>query len=69
MFDEIASVASEMGLMRRFRYLNYADKQQNPIASYGPGNVAQLQATNKKYDPNGMFQKQAPGGFKLGMQQ
>ncbi|OBT96984.1 hypothetical protein VE01_05554 [Pseudogymnoascus verrucosus] len=68
MFDEIASVASEMGLLRRFRYLNYADKQQNPIASYGPENVAQLQATSKKYDPHGLFQRQAPGGFKLGMQ-
>ncbi|ELR10382.1 hypothetical protein VC83_00470 [Pseudogymnoascus destructans] len=67
MFDEIASVASEMGLLRRFRYLNYADKQQNPISSYGPENVAQLQATSKKYDPNGLFQRQAPGGFKLGM--
>ncbi|OBT74256.1 hypothetical protein VF21_07402 [Pseudogymnoascus sp. 05NY08] len=69
MFDEIASVASEMGLLRRFRYLNYADKQQNPIASYGPENVAQLQATSKKYDPKGLFQRQAPGGFKLGMGQ
>ncbi|OBT82571.1 hypothetical protein VE02_08434 [Pseudogymnoascus sp. 03VT05] len=69
MFDEIASVASEMGLLRRFRYLNYADKQQNPIASYGPENVAQLQATSKKYDPKGLFQRQAPGGFKLGMEQ
>ncbi|KFY41669.1 hypothetical protein V494_02867 [Pseudogymnoascus sp. VKM F-4513 (FW-928)] len=69
MFEEIAHVASEMGLLRRFRYLNYADKQQNPIASYGPENVAQLQATSKKYDPEGLFQRQAPGGFKLGMQQ
>ncbi|OBT69835.1 hypothetical protein VE03_00987 [Pseudogymnoascus sp. 23342-1-I1] len=68
MFDEIASVASEMGLLRRFQYLNYADKQQNPIASYGPENVAILQATSKKYDPKGLFQRQAPGGFKLGMQ-
>jgi hypothetical protein len=69
MFDEIASAASEMGLLRRFQYLNYADKQQNPIASYGPENVAALQATSKKYDPKGLFQRQAPGGFKLGIQQ
>ncbi|KFY01829.1 hypothetical protein V490_00757 [Pseudogymnoascus sp. VKM F-3557] len=69
MFEEIASAASEMGLLRRFQYLNYADKQQNPIASYGPENVAALQATSKKYDPKGLFQRQAPGGFKLGIQQ
>ncbi|KFY61752.1 hypothetical protein V496_04910 [Pseudogymnoascus sp. VKM F-4515 (FW-2607)] len=69
MFDEISSVASEMGLLRRFQYLNYANKQQNPIASYGPENVAGLQATSKKYDPKGLFQRQAPGGFKLGMHQ
>ena len=69
MFDEIASVASKKGLLRQFQYLNYADKQQNPIASYGPENVAELQATSKKYDPKGLFQRQAPGGFRLGMQQ
>lgn len=69
MFDEIATAASEMGLFRRFQYLNYADKQQDPIASYGPENVAALKATSKKYDPKSLFQRQAPGGFKLGIQQ
>lgn len=69
MFDEVERMASERGLLRRFRYLNYSNKQQNPIASYGPENVAELQATSKKYDPRGLFQRQAPGGFKLGMQE
>lgn len=69
MFGEIESLASARGLLRRFRYLNYSNKKQNPIASYGPETVAELQATSKKYDPNGLFQRQAPGGFKLGMHQ
>jgi hypothetical protein len=67
MFDEIAKAASGMGLLHRFQYLNYADKQQNPIRSYGPQSVAELQATSKKFDPKGLFQRQAPGGFKLGL--
>lgn len=67
MFDEIARVATEAGLLHRFQYLNYADTQQDPITSYGPKSVAELQATSMKYDPNGLFQRQAPGGFKLGL--
>ena len=49
----------------RFRYLNYAYKDEAVVPSYGPDSVAKLQAVSKKYDPEGFFQKGVPGGFKL----
>lgn len=64
---DVNGLASSMGLLHRFQYLNYADPSQHPIQSYGPDNVARLQAASKKYDPKGVFQKKVPGGFKLGL--
>jgi hypothetical protein len=61
----IADLAKTMGMLHKFQYLNYADPSQDPIASYGVGNVGRLRETSKKYDPKGVFQKRVPGGFKL----
>jgi hypothetical protein len=61
----LEGILQERGLYMPYKYLNYADKSQDPIASYGDEIVARLQATSKKYDPQGVFQKQVPGGFKL----
>ncbi|KAH6855502.1 hypothetical protein B0I37DRAFT_395565 [Chaetomium sp. MPI-CAGE-AT-0009] len=46
-------------------YLNYADKSQDPLGSYGVENMRRMQEVAHKYDPNGVFQKLCPGGFKL----
>lgn len=35
------------------------------IESYGPENVKFLQAVSRKYDPDHVFQRLVPGGFKL----
>ncbi|KAL7935512.1 hypothetical protein V8C35DRAFT_299670 [Trichoderma chlorosporum] len=59
------SYLSKQGLLIPFVYLNYADKSQDPISSYGSAQKAKLQATSKKYDPKGLFQTANPGGFKL----
>jgi hypothetical protein len=48
-----------------FLYLNYADGWQDPISGYGSDNIEQLRAAAEKYDPNGVFQTQVPGGFKI----
>lgn len=50
-----------------FVYLNYAFDFQDPIGSYGEKNQAFLQETSKnyRYNPEGLFQKGVPGGFKL----
>ncbi|KAG0648322.1 FAD-dependent monooxygenase [Hyphodiscus hymeniophilus] len=66
--DNLAAVARSMGLLHEFQYLNYADPSQDPIRSYGPENVRELRKTSRKFDPRGVFQRQVPGGFKLGLQ-
>ncbi|KAH9226154.1 hypothetical protein K456DRAFT_1933883 [Colletotrichum gloeosporioides 23] len=55
----------QRGLLISFQYLNYADITQDPIGSYGPEVKARLQTVSKKHDPEGLFQKNVPGGFKV----
>ncbi|MCJ1377709.1 hypothetical protein MMC17_000805 [Xylographa soralifera] len=57
--------AKSQNLYNEFIYLNYALQSQDPIASYGPENVARLREASRKYDPQGVFQTLCPGGFKL----
>jgi hypothetical protein len=54
----------EGGLLE-WRYLNYADKSQDPLASYGEGNLTLLRDVAGRYDPEAVFQKLCPGGFKI----
>jgi hypothetical protein len=46
-------------------YMNYADKSQDPLASYGLDNVKKLREAAQKYDPDRVFQTLCPGGFKI----
>ncbi|KAF9879581.1 FAD binding domain-containing protein [Colletotrichum karsti] len=48
-----------------WRYLNYADPSQDPIKTYGGVNVDYIRRVASKYDPEGVFQKRIPGGFKI----
>lgn len=65
MFQRIDDMASEMGLGTGWKYLNYAARWQNPIDGYGAENKKKLQDVSRKYDPQGVFQRHVPGGFKL----
>ena len=55
----------EKGLYSPYQYLNYADISQDPIAGYGEAVRERLQVVSREYDPQGVFQKQVPGGFKV----
>ncbi|PSR80435.1 hypothetical protein BD289DRAFT_508080 [Coniella lustricola] len=46
-------------------YLNYADKTQDPLSSYGMDNVLKIKEAAAKYDPGQVFQTLCPGGFKI----
>lgn len=46
-------------------YLNYADKSQAVLASYGEKNVAFMKEVATKYDPQQVFRRLCPGGFKV----
>jgi hypothetical protein len=57
--------AKSRGVYSRYIYLNYAGPYQNVIPGYGEANLAKLKSIAKRYDPNAVFQKLQPGGYKL----
>lgn len=63
--ETIDQDAASRGTAVPFKYMNYAWDFQDPISSYGKENKKFLQEVSKKYDPEGVFQKGVPGGFKL----
>ncbi|KAI0423484.1 FAD-binding domain-containing protein [Xylaria sp. FL1042] len=48
-----------------FKFMNYSFNFQDPIGSYGPENRRRLQEASRKFDPEGVFQRGVPGGWKL----
>ncbi|KAI1822651.1 FAD-binding domain-containing protein [Xylaria intraflava] len=63
--DAIDEDAAARGQAVPYKYLNYAFDFQDPIGSYGAKNKLLLQAVSERFDPEGVFQKGVPGGFKL----
>ncbi|CAG7942319.1 unnamed protein product [Penicillium salamii] len=62
---ELTAYSKSIGADNEYIYLNYADGSQNPLAGYGPKNVEYIRRIAKKYDSEGVFQTQVPGGFKI----
>lgn len=63
--QKMQQVAKEKDGLVDWQFLNYADKWQDPLASYGAENVEKIRKAARKVDPNGVFQTKAPGGFKI----
>ncbi|OJD21524.1 hypothetical protein ACJ73_07132 [Blastomyces percursus] len=59
------AIATELGLQDDFIYMNYAGPAQSPLESYGRESLRQLRSVQAKYDPDLVFGKLLPGGFKL----
>jgi hypothetical protein len=57
--------AKEMGLYHRYIYQNYAAASQDVFGGYGEENRQRLLEIQRRYDPEGMFSRLQPGGFKL----
>ena len=62
---KLNSYSKSVGADNEYIYLNYADGSQSPLAGYGHKNVEYIRRVAKKYDSEGVFQTQAPGGFKI----
>lgn len=62
---EINNYAKSINKDNEYIYLDYAGKSQNPLRGYGLNNLRKLHKVAEQYDPNGIFQKLVPGGFKL----
>ncbi|KAK8015811.1 FAD binding domain-containing protein [Apiospora marii] len=57
--------ATELGINWGWKYLNYADYSEDPIAGYGEESVEFLREVSRRYDPDGIFQYLRNTGFKL----
>ncbi|GAB1315262.1 Bifunctional solanapyrone synthase [Madurella fahalii] len=62
---DFRQVAADRGLLHRYIFTNYAYQKDNVMAGYGEESLRRLRAVSAKYDPEGVFQKGVPGGFKL----
>lgn len=62
---ELRTLAQDKGLLHRYIFTNYGYSKDDVIAGYGDQSVSKLRVTSQKYDPEGLFQKGVPGGFKL----
>ncbi len=63
--DVSEGIAKKHNAFSPFLYINYAAPFQDPLCGYGAESVKFLKETAVKYDPEGVFQKLMPGGFKV----
>ncbi|KAF2787102.1 FAD-binding domain-containing protein [Melanomma pulvis-pyrius CBS 109.77] len=58
-------LASAKNLLHRYIFTNYAYQKEDLFEGYGEESLMRLKEVSKKFDPDGIFQKAVPGGFKL----
>lgn len=64
--EDALSLAKEMGLTHPFIFPNYAWPTEAVMKGYGEDRLAVLREVARKWDPEGFFQSQFVGGFKIG---
>jgi hypothetical protein len=69
LLDDFNEMAKESGKWHRYIFPNYGYVKSDVIAGYGEESVDRMRKVAKKVDPEGVFQKCVPGGFKLGLAQ
>ena len=65
LFKDTNTKAKQWGVYRSYIQPTYAEAWQNPFHVRSEGTLKELREASKIYDPNQVFQKQVPGGFKL----
>lgn len=65
LFVGIEEDAHRLGAYHPYVNLNCAAEWQDPIASYGPEALERLQRVSREVDPDGVFRKMMPRGFKI----
>ncbi len=63
--SKVTKIAEAKGKADPFFYLGFSGGFQKPLCSYGMENVNFMKRVAAKYDPDRVFQKLVPGGFKL----
>jgi hypothetical protein len=59
------AMAKDMNIYHPYKYLNYARIGQDVFGSYSPENRKRLVEIQKEHDPDGVFTRLQPGGFRL----
>ncbi|KAK8098735.1 FAD-binding domain-containing protein [Apiospora kogelbergensis] len=62
---DLRQMAEKKGLLHRYIFTNYGFQNDDVIVGYGAESSQRLRETSARYDPDGIFQKGVPGGFKL----
>lgn len=65
LLENINSAAKELGGLDPYIYMNYSDKEQDVIHSYGAESVSKLKQVRQEVDPEGIFTYQVPAGYKI----
>lgn len=65
--EDCISLSRQMGKDHRFIFPNYAWPTEAVMKGYGQDRLAVLHDVAKKWDPEGFFQGQFVGGFKIGL--
>lgn len=65
--ERSSKAATNMGILNRWRYINYSKENQDPFSGYGSANKLRLQQIQKSIDPRGVFTSKGlcRGSFKL----
>lgn len=61
----VEKAAHDLQAYDPFVYLCYAGDWQDPISSYWSDSVQQLKELRARVDPDGVFTRPVPGGFKI----
>ncbi|KAG9256601.1 FAD binding domain-containing protein [Emericellopsis atlantica] len=61
----VQAYAEKTGQDNKWLYVNYANREQDALGTYGEENLDFLERVAKKYDPEGFFQDRVTGGFKI----
>lgn len=65
MMERMVTLGKELGKEHRFVYQNYAGRGQDVFEGYGEENRARLSEVQKRYDPEGVWERLNSGGFKV----
>lgn len=66
MINQIEQASKSSGNYVEYTFMNDASWDQDVIKHYGAKNVRRMKNVQRAYDPDLVFQKLVPGGFKLG---
>ncbi|KAF2203934.1 FAD-binding domain-containing protein [Delitschia confertaspora ATCC 74209] len=63
--EKTEKLAAQLGKGAKYRFLNYGYKTQNVYGGLDEKGIQKMQKVSKKYDPEGFFQSNFVGEFKL----